>query len=152
MCDTPHRDFFGYKTPFYLILWTRKIRDVKLQSHLGQKTCGAVSVRHRVCAAFGVCWRSWRRGCRCRSSSGGWSGCGGLICHAHTFCDRKRSKDKNQQRQIEKPWQLIRLKKQQLSTEPRGLRSFPGMYASSLMLEKVTVAPPTWKGTGLKQR
>lgn len=35
---------------------------------------------------------------------------------------------------------------------PLGLRSFPGMYASSLISEKVTVAPPTSKEAGLIQR
>lgn len=35
---------------------------------------------------------------------------------------------------------------------PAGLRSFPGIYASSLISEKVTAAPPTVKLVGVKQR
>lgn len=42
--------------------------------------------------------------------------------------------------------------KNTIRSAPDELRSFPGMYASSLMLEKVTVSPLTPKVLGLIQR
>lgn len=138
------RGFLSHKGVFYLVLWTRKVGDVELQPQSGQKTC-AVVVDHRVSTN---CRGPCRRGCRgrggCWYNSGGWSCCGGLVCHTCAFCDEKvksSATDWENHKKINKT-----------SAGPLGLRSFPGMYASSLMLEKVTVAPPTWKGTELKQR
>lgn len=54
--------------------------------------------------------------------------------------------------QIKQPRHPAALAQEHEQLLPVGLKSFPGMYASSLMLEKVTVAPSTSKEAGLIQR
>lgn len=137
--------------------------DVKLQSHLGQETCGAVGVVHRIRAQVGRprrCW-DWRRkgGRRGHCGGGGWRCSAGLICHTDAFCDTEKmrcvignsqpsTKPIHQQRQTRASTHTHT----QITVVPAGLRSFPGMYASIFISEKVTVAPPSSNVATLKQR
>lgn len=82
---------FAPQALFYLILRSWKIRDAELQSHLGQETRSANAVVYRVSAAFRCSWRGWcwSYGC-CSTGTGGWRCSAGLVCHTHTFCDKRQ--------------------------------------------------------------
>lgn len=92
------------KILFYLILRSRKIGDVELQSHVSQETCSVVLVFYKVRALFRCSWRGWCWSYGCSGAgSGRWSCSTDFICHTCTFCD-KRNKEETWNQQGKKPW------------------------------------------------